>query len=102
MADVSIQTKAAQDWVSRVKGEIERTNTTLREVREVCTSVPGEDDDIIKIIMTTGNVLEEAWDATTNAFKDAWNTLEEGIKEFSKVGEKISEGFNDLIDRIRN
>ena len=101
MADVSIQTKQAQDWVARVKGEIERTNSTLKEVRDVCTSAPGEDDSIIKIITETGNMLENTWDATTNAFKNAWDILEDGIKVFSQVGEKIAEGFDNLKNVIK-
>lgn len=102
MVDINIQTKEAQEWVARVKREIERTNSTLGEVRNVCTSVPGEGDSIIQIITETGNVLETTWDATTSAFKNAWDVLEEGIKEFSKVGEKISEGFGNLIESVRN
>lgn len=102
MADVSIKTKEAQEWVAKVKGEIERTNATLRETRAVCNSDPAEEDAGLIMIMKTGEVLEETWDATTNAFKNAWDTLEDGIKEFSKVGDKIREGFENLIDRIRN
>ncbi|MBE6942013.1 MAG: hypothetical protein E7455_07025 [Ruminococcaceae bacterium] len=101
MADLSIQTRLAQEWVQRVRGEIDRTNITLGEVSKVCTSVPGSDDTIIQLICETGNLIENTWDTTKNVFKNAWEDVENGIEAVVRAGEKITEGLSKLKDTIK-
>ena len=102
MADgiVNIDSSRAYDWSSRVNAEVTRTNATLKEVTDVCNEFPGEDDFIMKSIEATGGILLKAYEETSNAFKNAWEEISRGISEFSKVGEKISDSFEDLKGKL--
>ena len=102
MADgiVNIDSGKAHDWSKRVNEEVARTNITLKEVTDVCNEFPGEDDCIMQAIEATGSVLTKAYEETSKAFKNAWEEISRGISEFSKVGEKISGSFDDLMGKL--
>lgn len=102
MADgiVKMDASRAYEWSSRVNAEIARTNQTLKEVADVCNEFPGEGDVIMQSIQVTGNLLQTAYEATSNAFKNAWEEISRGISEFSKVGEKITDTFEDFKSKI--
>ncbi len=98
MADgkMNIDTGRAYDWSIRVNEEIARTSATLKEVTAVCNEFPGDNDVIMKCIESTGNKLNKLYEDTADAFQKAWGEISRGIAEFSKVGEKIGDSFEDL------
>lgn len=103
MADgiVNIDSERARNWSERVNAEIARTSKTLEEVYEACNEYPGENDAIIGMIERTGRVLQNTYEETIRGFKNAWEEISRGIAEFSKVGDKIGDGFDELIGKIR-
>ena len=100
MADVSIETAKAIEWTRKVQEELDLTNQTLNEVQNVCLSMPGDGDGIIEMISTTGNILQESYQKTSDKFKEAWSMLENGLKDFSTVGDRINDMFDELKRKI--
>ena len=102
MPDVKIDTAKAAAWTAKVKDEIALTEATLKEVTEAC-KIPGQDgnDVIINCITVIGGTLTTAYDNVADAFTKAWTELENGLKEFSKVGKKISDNFDELNQMIK-
>lgn len=100
MADLKIDHARATVWVKDVQNEIYLVENTLGDVRQICETFPGEDDTIVQMIEKTGNMLDDAWTATTKGFKDAWQRLEEGMDYLAKTGEKLEQEFANLQSKI--
>ena len=100
MADLKIDQARAMTWVKDVQNEIYLVENTLGDVKQVCETFPGDDDTVFKLIEKTGEMLDNAWTATTKAFKNAWEKLEDGVKHVGEAGERIQEAFSDFQSKI--
>lgn len=100
MADLKIDQARAMTWVKDVQNEIHLVENTLGDVKQVCETTPGEGDAVFKLVEKTGEMLDDAWSATTKAFKNAWEKLEEGIKYVGEAGERVQEAFSNLQSKI--
>lgn len=91
-----METGAAAKWVKEVKAELSAVNKTLSDVTAACKGDP-RDDVIIKMVMKTGDVLNETWSVATKAYDNAWKSVEEGIDVVLKAGHGAIEMFDDFI-----
>lgn len=99
--NVQIDSAKAIEWSRKVNLEVAKTKQTLKEVREVCV-LPDEEDSILKMVRATGELLETAYDTTTTAFQNAWQDIENGLADFFRVGDRISDGFEELGRLIKH
>lgn len=100
--DLNIDVQRAQVWQKQVKEELSEVKVLLKQVTDCCKSDPAEDDTIIKMIVQTGETLDETWSALTNVFDKSTDVLGTAI---SSIGEGIQNSieaiskFKDQIGR---
>lgn len=101
MADpkMDIEAVAARKWVGEVQHEVAKVNETLKKVRETCNSFPGSDDVIVKSIVKTGTVLENTWNAATDAYKNAWEKISDGIDSLVVAGQEVLDSIENFITK---
>jgi phage-related protein len=97
MADMKLEAQKATKWVADVKNEIVLVNKVLDEVTKECQTMPGSNDVIFKMIEKTGNMLNDAWTTATNAYKNAWEKVEEGIDTIVQRGQQAGQRFEEFI-----
>lgn len=101
MADMKIDAGRATPWVKNVREEINSVNKTLTEVRQVCATFPGEGDTVFQLIESTGNMLEDTWNAMTSAYQSAWEKVENGINALVQAGSDVAEFVEDFVAKIK-
>ena len=84
-----------------MQAEVAEVKKTLDEVTKECTTVPGNDDSIFKLIEKTGNMLNDAWNVATNAYQDAWEKVSDGIDYVIKKGKEIDGYFDEFATKHR-
>lgn len=101
MADMKLQADPAAKWVGEVQTETKEVEKLLKQVTDECSTFPGSNDTIFKLIEKTGNMLNDTWTAATNAYKDAWEKVGEGIDTVIQKGKKVEESFDSYIAKHR-
>ena len=101
MADIKINAGKATPWIKNVREEITAVNKTLMDVKEVCKTFPGEGDTIFQMIEKTGSMLEDTWTVATNAYKSAWEKVEEGISAVIQAGKQVEEYVGEFTTLIK-
>ena len=100
MADLKIDEAKAIVWTEDVFREVEAVERLLVEVRSVRTATVGEDDTIFQLIEKSANLMDEVWTNTSNAFKNGWNILKDGLSVLKSAGQRIGEAFDELQRKI--
>lgn len=93
--NLNFDTARAIAWKRNVDEELVAVSTTLKRVGELCTTVPGEDDSLIKILVKIGEAEQEAWNRLTDAFKTVSN-------ETDNVINRISKGIQNAAEKVGN
>ena len=88
MADIKIDEAKAMAWVSDVKTEIDAVRLLLEEVRRSTENSVDSEDSILQMIRCVGEKMNDVWSNTCKAFKDGYDTLENGA-EFPVTDEDI-------------
>lgn len=97
MADIVIDEQEAQKWAGEVIEKLREVNVTLDKVKELCKSSFETEDTIVKLIVNTGNKMEEVWTQTKNAFETGWKELQSSMGTYDKAGKAIEEAFRKLM-----
>lgn len=100
MADISIDEAKAKQWILDVKNELSSVETVLKNVTTACTTVPGEDDDIMKGIVSTGETLRSFWDQMCNGFKSATDFISESITKIGTTAGAVIQDINTVKSKI--
>lgn len=100
MADISIEEAKAKQWILDVKNELSLVEAVLRNVSTACTTIPGEDDDIMKGIVSTGEALREFWDQMCSGFKSATNLISDVITKIGTTAGEVVSDINSVKSRI--
>ena len=88
-------TVRAKQWKNNVDTELEQVSSLLDRVTDLCITVPGEDDTIIKTIVKVAEAEEKAW----TRLKDAFKTISQ---ETDNVINRINQGIIDSVDKVQN
>ena len=96
MIDMDMDVGRAQIWLKEVTEELAQVEQTLRRVQTACQTVPGEEDTVFKFIEKTGNTMNSVWDTACNAYRTAWDRVNEGIEDLTNTGKKIVDLFENL------
>lgn len=97
MPDIIIDEQEAKKWAGEVVEKLREVNVTLDKVKELCKSSFETDDTIVKLIVSTGNKMEEVWSQTKNAFETGWKDLQSAMGTYGKAGTAIEEAFRKLM-----
>lgn len=100
MADISIEEAKAKQWILDVKNELSAVEIVLRNVSTSCTTVPGEDDDIMKGIVSTGEALRGFWDQMCSGFKNATNLISDAISKIGTTAGEVVSDINNVKSKI--
>ena len=100
MADISIEEAKAKQWILDVKNELSSVETVLRNVTTACVTVPGEDDDIMKGIVSTGETLKNFWDQMCNGFKNATDLISKSIDKIGATAGEVVQDINTVKSKI--
>ena len=87
-------TARAIQWKRNVDKELEDVSALLDRVTQLCITVPGEDDPIIKTIVKVAEAEEAAW----NRLKDAFRTISQ---ETENVINRITQGVSDSVEKVQ-
>lgn len=98
--DVSVDTAKARHWITEVNNELQQVETLLKEVAKASTTIPGEDDPIMKGIETACNKLTDFWNGMVSGFKRTGSLLNEAVDIIEKGGGKVVESISQVISRI--
>lgn len=99
MATKMEATEAAK-WVKEVRAEIDAVNKTLKDVTVACKGDP-RDDIIVQLVKKTGDLLDETWTVASNAYDNAWKSVEEGINAVVKAGQEAGQLFEQFMTKHR-
>lgn len=100
--DLNIDVEQAMSWKEQVNNELEAVKALLQQVAECCKSDPAQDDPIIKMLVDTGEKLEENWSSLTNVFEQAMGAIGEAIqliKSAIELGVDIISEFGGRIGK---
>lgn len=100
MADISIEEAKAREWILDVKNELYSVEEVLKNVTTACVTVPGDDDDIMKGIVSTGETLRNFWDQMCNGFKSATDLISNAISEIGKAAGEVVQDINNVKSKI--
>lgn len=92
--DVDFDVAAANSWKIEVEMELDKVEQVLREVSETCTTIPGEQDTIMKGIEATGKVMSDAWNGLCNGFQQMCAKLGELFTKREQSINKVSESID--------
>lgn len=101
MADLKIDEAKAVSWTKDVVNEVVMVKSLLKEVQGVRLENVGENDTVFQLVEKAGNMMDEAWTTTCDAFEKGWTILQEGLDVFGKAGIKIDEVFKELGNIIK-
>lgn len=100
MKDISIDEARAKMWIQEVDEEIRDVEALLRKINQAASSIPGEDDDIMKGIEATCNTLNDFWTKMCNGFKSAGKSLTSVIDSLGKAASSVIEDINAVKSKI--
>ena len=100
MADISIEEAKAQQWILDVKNELASVEMILKKVSTACATVPGEDDDIMKGIVSTAETLRGFWDQMCSGFQSATKLIQEAISKIGTTAGEVVDDINNVKSRI--
>lgn len=100
MADISIEEAKAKTWILDVKNELSAVETVLKNVSTACTTLPGEDDDIMKGIVDTGEALRSFWDQMCSGFTKATELISDAIDKIGSTAGEVVSDINNVKSRI--
>ena len=89
----------AQRWKEKVDAELDEVASLLKEISQLCVTIPGEDDTIYMAIDKLASVENEAWEKLTNTFKEVSTKTGEII---SSWGKGVSDAFEKIQKRIED
>lgn len=95
-ADISIEQAKAQQWILDVKTELVEIEKILNNVSNTLQDIPREGDDIINGIVATGQVMHDVWSQMCNGFKEATDSIMEGIDQIGKTAESVLDDINSI------
>ena len=96
MADIKIDEAKAMAWVSDVKTEIDAVRLLLEEVRRSTENSVDSEDSILQMIRCVGEKMNDVWSNTCKAFKDGYDTLENGLSKFKQAGKIIHDAISNV------
>lgn len=94
--DVDFDVAAASAWKMEVEMELGKVEQVLSEVSEQCTTIPGEQDTIMKGIEEVGKVMHDSWNTLCNGFQQMCSKFGELIKNREASINKVAESFEAL------
>ena len=101
MADALIKDKIkAEMWIADVNMEIEQVNRILKDVNATCISTPDQEDPVYSVIAAFAQKATEFWGGMINGFRKAADNLGGIIKKFEQTTEIVSEGFQEVANKI--
>jgi len=101
MADRKIDQAKANAWIKDVKEEINSVEKLLKEVGNVCNEMPGDTDTFVQMLEKTAGYLNTAWDRTTSGFKNAWEKIDDVLKDIGRAGEKVAEKIEEYNRKVK-
>lgn len=90
---VNFDSARAQQWKNNVDEEFQAVEQVLNRVRQLSSTIPGEDDAIIQWIVKVGEAEEEAW----SRLADAYHKVSE---ETSNIINRMHRGIENIVDRV--
>ncbi len=92
--DVDFDVAAASSWKVEVECELGKVEQVLNEVAEQCTTIPGEQDTIMKGIEETGRFMREQWNNLCSGFQQMCAKFGELIAGRQASINKVAESIN--------
>ncbi|WP_165249446.1 hypothetical protein [Adlercreutzia sp. ZJ141] len=92
--DVDFDVAAANSWKIEVEMELDKVRQVLDEVAEQCTTIPGEQDTIMKGIEETGRIMQEQWGNLCGGFQQMCSKLGDLIKGRQASIEKVADSID--------
>ncbi len=99
MSNMNIDAQRAAKWVAEVKAEIAEVNKTLAEVGGLTASFPDQEDTFVKMIVSTGEKISTTWNRACDAYKNAWEKVEEGIGILGQAGSQVNDLIEDFVSK---
>lgn len=90
--DVDFDVMKVANWKREVQNELDSVDTLLRQVADVCSEIPGENDTFMNTLYDIGTGLSNAWTSLSKGFKSVGDALDNIVEEYkNKVTAKVDE-----------
>lgn len=100
MADISLKEEMARQWIQDVNNEITQVESLLKTIAQAASTIPGEDDDIMKGIESTCNTLQNFWNQMCSGFKKTGSLISEAIQRIGKAADEVVKDVQNVQKRI--
>jgi len=100
MANLSIDEAKAKAWIEDVKNELEEVRVITKNLTEVITSDPAQDDAVIKVFLGWGEKLNNCWTTMATGYRTCGEIMTGTINKIvTAVREKMAQ-LEELASRV--
>lgn len=94
--DLNIDEARAKHWIEEVNHEIALVKELLIKVSTASTTTPQEEDDIMRGIQNTCDIMQGFWKNMCKGFSDATGAISNAIQEMVKATTESVENINSV------
>ena len=98
--DLNIDEARARIWIADVENEIRIVKELLVKVSTASTTVPQEEDDIMKGIATTCETMRNFWDNMCEGFTGMVSKLIQSIEKMSSATNEVVTDVNEVRNKV--